>query len=423
MFFALNSAAYAQNYTSFFTGNTNNISTNPTFGICLMGGATENDNAMQWFLNLADGGDVVVLRKSGSDGYNDYMFNQLGVTINSVETLRIDQAQGATEAYVLQQVSQAEAIWFAGGDQGDYVNYFKDNALEDLLNEHINIKQYPIGGISAGMAIMSEFYFDALNGTVTSSEALANPFDNKVSLGSSDFIDAELLSNTITDTHYDNPDRRGRHMVFLARLQAQTGQRIFGIGLDEYTAACIDQNGIANIYGDFPAFNDYAYFIQVNCLNDTTPENLSPNQALDWNLNQEAVKAYVVPGIPNGSNTFNLNTWENGNGGQWENWWVDQGNFQSQTSTAIDCENLGLNEFESTPVKVFPNPFKNEIAINASKPIQNIEIFDINGKSLKSYRFNLNEAKVNLEDLSSGVYFLKLTYGKNEFRSFKIVKK
>ena len=44
-----------------------------------MGGATENDNAMRWFLNLADGGDVVVLRTSGSDGYNDYMFNQLGV--------------------------------------------------------------------------------------------------------------------------------------------------------------------------------------------------------------------------------------------------------------------------------------------------------------------------------------------------------
>lgn len=83
-----------------------------------MGGAIENDNAMQWFLNLADNGDNVVLRTSGADGHNDYMFNQLGANINSVETLRIDQAQGATEAYVLQQVAEAEAIWFAGGNQG-----------------------------------------------------------------------------------------------------------------------------------------------------------------------------------------------------------------------------------------------------------------------------------------------------------------
>ena len=412
----------AQNYTSYFTGNTTNATTNPTFGICLMGGASENDNAMQWFLNLADGGDVVVLRASGSDGYNDYMFNQLGVNINSVETLRIDQPQGATESYVLEKVAQAEAIWFAGGDQADYVNYFKNNALGDLLNAHINVKQYPIGGTSAGMAIMGEYYFDAFNGTVTSSQALSNPFDNRVSLGMSDFIQAEILSNTITDTHYDNPDRRGRHLVFLARLQAQTGERVFGIGLDEFTAACIDQNGIANIYGDYPEYEDYAYFVQVNCLDDTTPESLSTNQPLDWNLNQEAVKAYGVPGVSNGSNNFDLNTWETGNGGQWENWWVDQGSFQSQTSTPIDCENFGLNEFDLVAIEIYPNPFQHEIVIKATQPIANFDLFDINGKKIKSNPIKRNEAKINLESLTSGFYFLKLSYGVKESKSFKIIK-
>ena len=366
----------AQNFTSFFTGNTTNINSNPTFGICLMGGATENDNAMQWFLNLADGGDKEL---SGSDGYNDYMFNQLGVTINSVETLRIDQAQGARIMYC-RKLRKQKPFGLPVVTKPIMSIILKTTHLKIYLTNISTSSNIPIGGISAGMAIMGEFYFDALNGTVTTAEALSNPFDNKVSIGSSDFINAEFLSNTITDTHYDNPDRRGRHLTFLARLQAQTGNRVFGIGLDEFTAACIDHNGIANIYGDFPTFNDYAYFIQVNCLNDTTPENLSPNQALDWNLNQEAVKAYVVAGIPDGSNTFDLNSWETGNGGQWENWWIDQGNFQSQTSTTIDCENLSLNEFESISIKVFPNPFENEIAINASKPIQNVEIFDINGK-------------------------------------------
>ena len=37
-----------------------------------MGGASENDAAMAWFLERAGGGDVLVLRASGSDGYNDY---------------------------------------------------------------------------------------------------------------------------------------------------------------------------------------------------------------------------------------------------------------------------------------------------------------------------------------------------------------
>jgi len=421
----LTSPSLAQNFTSFFTGNSTNVDTTPQFGICLMGGASENDNAMQWFLNLADGGDVVVLRTSGSDGYNDYMFNQLGVNINSVETLRIDQAQGATENYVLQQVAEAEAIWFAGGDQADYVNYFKNTALEDLLNEHINIKQYPIGGISAGMAIMSEFYFDALNGTITSAEALSDPFDSKISLGSSDFIDAEILAQTITDTHYDNPNRKGRHLAFLARLQAQTGERVFGIGLDEFTAACIDQNGIAHVYGAFPNFNDYAYFIQVNCLDSTSPENLSPNQALDWNLNQEAVKAYVVPGVSNGTNNFDLNTWETGNGGQWENWWVNQGSFQSQSTTPIDCENLSLNDFESLSIKVFPNPFQNEISIHSKSNIDAIKIFNFKGQLIETLKLERNKNQnqnINLEFLSSGIYFIKTKSSNLESQIFKIVK-
>jgi hypothetical protein len=43
-------------------------------GTVLMGGASENDNAMRWFLERAGGGDVLVLRTSGEDGYNDYFF-------------------------------------------------------------------------------------------------------------------------------------------------------------------------------------------------------------------------------------------------------------------------------------------------------------------------------------------------------------
>ena len=54
------------NYTLHSTGNSN-INTTPYGGIVLMGGSSEDDNAMRWFLNRASGGDIVVLRTSGSD--------------------------------------------------------------------------------------------------------------------------------------------------------------------------------------------------------------------------------------------------------------------------------------------------------------------------------------------------------------------
>ena len=53
---------FGQAYTSYFTGNTTDVVVNALGGVCLMGGASEDDNAMQWFLQRANGGDVLVLR-------------------------------------------------------------------------------------------------------------------------------------------------------------------------------------------------------------------------------------------------------------------------------------------------------------------------------------------------------------------------
>jgi hypothetical protein len=75
IFLLLPLVAQAQGYTSFFTGNTANINTVPTFGVCLMGGATENDEAMKWLLQRANGGDVVVIRSTGGNGYNNYFIH------------------------------------------------------------------------------------------------------------------------------------------------------------------------------------------------------------------------------------------------------------------------------------------------------------------------------------------------------------
>lgn len=83
-----------------------------------MGGATEDDNAMKWFLQRANGGDVLVLRTTGSNGYNSYLYSSLGINVNSVETIVCNNASASNDAYVLQKINQAEAIWFAGETNG-----------------------------------------------------------------------------------------------------------------------------------------------------------------------------------------------------------------------------------------------------------------------------------------------------------------
>lgn len=66
-----------------------------------MGGVIEDDNVMCWFLERVDGGDVLVIRVLGVDGYNDYFYNQLGVNINLVEIIVFNNVFVVIEIYVL----------------------------------------------------------------------------------------------------------------------------------------------------------------------------------------------------------------------------------------------------------------------------------------------------------------------------------
>lgn len=394
---------FSQGYTSYFTGNETDAETNPSSGFCLMGGATENDNAMKWLLEKADGGDVVVLRSSGSDGYNDYLYEELGVNINSVETLVITSVAGATNEYVLDKVAHAEMIWFAGGDQYNYVSYFKDNALEGLINEHINVKHAPIGGTSAGMAILGDHYFSAQNGSVTSSTALSNPYNTAVTIGANDFIDVPYLQNTVTDTHFDNPDRKGRLMTFLARIATDEGIRSYGIAANEYVAVCIDETGKASVYGDYPNYQEFAFFLQANCGADFLPETCQAGSPLTWNQSGQAVKVYRVPGTNTGINYFNLSDWQTGSGGSWQDWKVINGAFTSTTGTAAACS-LGIEDFSTSDFEIYPVPFSDSIHFKGSEPVQ-MSIADMHGKILFSGMVSENEI-IDTSRFQSGFYIV-----------------
>lgn len=403
---------YSQGYTSYFTGNPNDVVTTPQFGVCLMGGASDNDQALQWLLQKANGGDVVVLRSSQSDGYNNYLYSGLGVPVNSVETLVITSVAGATHPYVLDKVSNAELIWFAGGNQADYVNFFKDNALEDLLNYHINVKNAPIGGTSAGMAILGSHYYAALNNSVTTNQALGNPFHTNITIGSNDFLSIPFLNNVITDTHYDNPDRRGRHTVFLARISNGSGLRSYGIASEEYTAVCLDSDGKAYVFGEHPSFQDFAYFLQVNCEGEFLPETIQPGTPLTWNRNNRALKVYKVPGTINGQNYLDLNNWTTGAGGTWEHWFVNNGTFNATAGTPPNCT-LSTPEMPLNDKGLLPNPFDAYLSIHGLDHGQ-LSLYDLKGR-LIFYETITPQKQLDTQKLAPGIYIASFEGFTNSF--------
>lgn len=403
--FALKS--HAQSYTSWFNGDTTDVVTTPQQGILLAGGGTDNDYAMRWMLQRANGGDVVIIRASGSNGYNDYLYSELGVAVNSVQTIRFDGAAAAQDAYVIQQIRNAEALFLAGGDQYDYYLYWKDTPIEDAINYLVNEKQIVVGGTSAGMAVLSEAYYTPPGSGIMSPQALSNPFHPSMSiLGNGDFIINPLLADVITDTHYEQRSRKGRHVAFMARIAKASGRRSFGIACNETVAVGIDEQGIGHVFGD--AANDFAFFLQTSCRDTFLPEVLQLNQPLTWSIDSTAVWVCKILGTPTGSNTFDLNDWETQNGGNWEYWSAHSGSLLIRDAPGGDClGNInGVEEIIGTPLKLYPNPTQNYLRIEnfSGAAIETFRLSDCLGRPLRQWPGS--QSLLNLADLPPGYYWL-----------------
>lgn len=285
-------------FESFVAGNPGDAQPSATLspGLVLMGGGTDVDAAFQWMCQRAGGGDFLVIRTTGTDAYNPYI-QQLCPQMDSVETIIITSVAGANSAYVSTQIQNAEALWIAGGDQSTYVALWRGTAVQTGVNFLLNSKQAPVGGTSAGLAVLSQFIYTGAVGSVTSSQALANPFHRYVTLDR-DLFQSSLGGNKLYDSHFVTRDRLGRSLVFLARIvdNGWAGQPR-AIGIDEETALLVLPTGAATMVGA-----GAAYFLQAP----------GPAQVLAEKVPMTYLNIGVYK-VPQGG-TFNLSTWT-GTGG------------------------------------------------------------------------------------------------------------
>lgn len=93
----------------------------------------------------------------------------------------------------------------------------------------------------------------------------------------------------------------------------------------------------------------------------------------------------------------------------------------------ITSGNYSFNNTLSTPsnsitsVKIFPNPTTNYWTISNANAIDSIQLMDSLGKIIQTARPNANEFQLDGNNLSQGVYFMKITSGLN-FAVQKIIK-
>ena len=235
----------AATYQYFRLGNQQDVQTKSTFGIAMMGGGSDLDEAFRWLCHKGNGGDFVILRASGDDDYNSYV-NGL-CKANSVATLIIPDKDAALDPHVADIIRQAEVVFIAGGDQSNYFRGWKGTPVEEAINANIGAGK-PIGGTSAGLAILGEYVYACLGDRaddkdLASTDVLPNPYFQRVTVVR-DFLKIPLLKNTITDSHFAQRDRMGRTLGFLARLmQDGWSQSPHEVAIDEKSAFLVEANG------------------------------------------------------------------------------------------------------------------------------------------------------------------------------------
>lgn len=304
------------------TGNPQDIKTKTSFQICMAGGGSDDLWSEGWrqLLRKSGGGDVVVIREDGQrGGYEGWLYHDLSrhgfPQINSVTTLTIESREDADRPEVLRTLKNAEAVFFAGGDQSHYIDFLKGSKAEKILNQLMLRKKIPIGGTSAGMAVLAGIdytgrYTSPTNphSWVTSHDVLSSPMASFVDLDSQ-FLVPPYMKNVITETHLSQRKRHGRLLGFMKKAQSlksssERPAKIKGIGGDEGTAFCYNEKGKGSVYG-----SGEMVFVSL----------------------QDSTKAYHISGKTKGAQ-FDLKKWK-GRGGYVTSWLIEKN--ESEESVVI----------------------------------------------------------------------------------------
>lgn len=289
-----------QSYKYVRLGSREDSQVKPSFGIAMMGGGSDLDEAFRWLCKKGNGGDFLILRARGDDDYNSYV-NGL-CKANSVATLIIPVRSAAQDPAVAEIIRRSEVVFIAGGDQANYIRGWQGTAVEKAINEGVAAGK-PIGGTSAGLAVEGEFVYGALGDKpddkdLSSADVLTNPYFERVTV-IRDFLRIALLENLITDSHFVKRDRMGRSLGFLARIMKEDwSSSPREVAVDEKSAVLVEENGKATVVG--PARG--AYFMKPT----RGPETCAEGMPLTF-------RDITVYRVPKGGH-FDLKSWT-GSGG------------------------------------------------------------------------------------------------------------
>jgi cyanophycinase len=214
--------------------------------LLLVGGGAEKNGAASWSTpayKWAGQGKKVAIVGTSTGTLAPYFIQQCGAA--RAKEFAIASRDSANSQATYDTLTSYDVIFFRGGDQYDYYNYYRNTKLQDAVN-YLFSHGGTICGTSAGMHILSSIVYTAKNGSAYPYECIENPNNKYVTLAS-DFMN--MVPGFVFDTHFAERGRFGRLVGFLANYNLNQGQSITGLGMDDMTCMTVDENGLGTVYG------------------------------------------------------------------------------------------------------------------------------------------------------------------------------
>lgn len=367
-----NSLTYFNDMPTTFGDISNSLGKNVTVTMYAPGGTgfvnhVDDPNLYNMIRN--DTFDIVVMQpgtsESGGTSYPISTTAQRGLTI--IDSIRINNPCARVFLY---EISNGVI------SQNDYPTYFATQTkIKDSITKLADLMHLPL--IPAGECFRSHY---------TTSPDL-------------------LLHNSYGDVH---PNPNGSYLVACAAYVTIYEDSVTSTtqyaGIPNTTAEYLQDIADQVVLSNKPSWRIDTFEPQAEFSFNQTGSvvnfsNTSVNyDSLSWNFGDGITSSETNPQheyLANGNYTVTLTIYQHG----------CEYTFQEQ----VVISELGLQEISAHDVKLYPNPAKDLLTLSSGSNIERVVLTDLHGKLVSCYNTYSSLATIDIFDLPSGIYFVKVT--------------
>ena len=100
---------------------------------------------------------------------------------------------------------------------------------------------------------------------------------------------------------------------------------------------------------------------------------------------------------------------------------IDGNNEYYIDDIVFSDSNVGTQDFATKGFQAYPNPVNNVLNLQANEAISNVAIFNVLGQEVYTAKVNAMTSQVDMSQMASGAYFVKVNIGGTE-GTVKVIK-